>query len=110
MGIFNFLNKIRKKENQAFYCAVDDTFSVNINNGNATVVVGNVRGKISMGDLIYISHPNGTVSSATVQGLEIHTPSGSQMVQSAKDCPTGILLNVKPTDIEKTAILSNTKE
>ncbi|MCM1090973.1 MAG: hypothetical protein NC092_02615 [Butyrivibrio sp.] len=110
MGIFNFLNKISKKDNQAFYCAVDDTFSVNINNGNATVVVGNVRGKISMGDLIYISHPNGTVSSATVQGLEIHTPSGSQMVQSAKDCPTGILLNVKPTDIEKTAILSNTKE
>lgn len=107
MGFFDFLNKNKKKENQTFYCVVDDTFSVNINNGNATVVVGNVRGKISVGDMIYISHPNGSVSSATVQGLEIHTPSGPQRVQSAKDCPTGILLNVKPADIEKTAILSN---
>lgn len=93
-----------KKDRKRRFCLlVEDVFVTSRLQG--VMVIGNIHGRVRVGDTMYMYGKDQPVKEVTVLAIE---PGPRDSVETAKDCQVGLCLNLeKEEDIAKLTVLSS---
>ncbi len=95
----------KKSRKRRFCLLVEDVFDSSRLQG--VMVIGNVHGRVRVGDTMYLYQKDQPVKEVTVSDIELGP---RNPVETAKDCQVGLCLNVeKAEDVPKFAVLSSVK-
>ena len=88
------------------YCLlVEDFFESTRMQG--VMVIGNIHGRVRVGDTMYLYQPNQPAKEVCVTGMELGP---RDVVETAKDCQVGLCLNLeKVEEVSRYAVLSSVR-
>jgi len=97
---------VRRDPKERRYCLlVEDMFESSRMQG--VMVIGNIHGRVRLGDTMYLYQPDRPVKEVTVTTMELGP---RDVVDTAKDCQIGLCLNLERVDeVSKYAVLSSVK-
>lgn len=101
-----FRKAVKRDVNERRYCLlVEDMFESSRMQG--VMVIGNIHGRVRVGDTMYLYQPDQPVKEVTVTTMELGP---RDVVDTAKDCQIGLCLNLERVDeVSKYAVLSSVK-
>ena len=100
------IQKAKKSERARRYCLmVEDMFESSRTQG--VMVIGNVHGRVRVGDTMYLYQMNQPVKEVSVLSMELGP---RDIVDTAKDCQVGLCLNLEHVEeVSRFAVLSSIK-
>lgn len=95
----------KKSKKRRFCLLVEDAFESSRLQG--VMVIGNIHGRVRVGDTMYLYQKEQPVKEVTVSDIELGP---RNPVETAKDCQVGLCLNLeKAEEVQKLAVLSSVK-